>query len=185
MTAPVSTLLYRDAEPDVVFEKSFNTITKRHHIRIWHADGVGCDLWLGAATHDVGVRFDRSVKFTHVIHPNIDWERSKVLNDLTFAGCVGPIAFVDRENAVRQEHVTGNLVTDGRAAVVPLRNACSGASERYSFDLPKPPHNRSLRIARRMMLEGRQYVLRGNAYYLAYRLLTLKRDQRQHAYLED
>ncbi len=57
-TAPVSTLLYQDAEPTVVFQKSFNTIAKRHHIRIWRAgDFEGNEVWLGAATHDAGVGF--------------------------------------------------------------------------------------------------------------------------------
>lgn len=185
MTAPVSTLLYRGTEPDVVFEKSFNTISKRHHIRVWRAEGPDGELWLAAATHDVGVRFDSGVKFTHMIHPNIDWERSKVINDLAFAGCVEPAAFVDREAAVRQGDSASGVVTDGRVAVVSLRTSCSGPQNTFSPDMPTPPHNHAVRIARRMMLEGRQYVLRGNPYYLVYRLMTIKREQRQHAYLEE
>src|SRR6185369_3574206 len=48
-TAPVSKLLYEGAEPDLVFQKSLNTMNKRHHIRIWHAPGAGPDVWIGAA----------------------------------------------------------------------------------------------------------------------------------------
>jgi hypothetical protein len=182
MTAPVSTLLYDGNEPDVVFEKSFNTISKRHHIRVWRAED---GLWLAAATHDVGVRFDTGVKFTHMIHPNIDWERAKVINDLTFAGCIGPAGFVEREDAIRRGDDANGVVTDGRAAVVYLQSSCTGPQGTFSSEMPTPPHNHVFRMARRMMLEGRQYVLRGNPYYLVYRMLTIKREQRQHAYLEE
>ena len=88
-TAPVSKLYYRGAEPDLVFEKSLNTVTQRHHIRLWKA-GVfdGNEVWLGAATHDTGVKFRfSSAAFTHKIDRNIDLERDKVSTDLTFAGC--------------------------------------------------------------------------------------------------
>lgn len=184
-TAPVSTLLYRGAEPDFVFEKSFNTITKRHHIRIWRAEGTDREMWLAAATHDIGVRFDSGVKFTHQIHPKIDWERSKVVDDLRFAGCVERVGFVQRAGAVRNEDPGTGVITDGRLAALRLRSSCVGVSNAFSPDMPGPPHNRIVRIVRRMMLEGRQYVLRGNAYYLVYRVLTLKREQRQHAYIEE
>ena len=40
-SAPVSKLLYNGAEPDLVFEKSLNTLSKRHHIRIWRAEFEG------------------------------------------------------------------------------------------------------------------------------------------------
>ena len=59
-SAPVSKLLYEEAEPDVVFQKSLNTISKRHHIRLWRYDMGGREIWLGAATHDVGIVFDSS-----------------------------------------------------------------------------------------------------------------------------
>ena len=58
--APVSKLLYGEAEPDIVFQKSLNTISKRHHIRLWRYDTGGREIWLGAATHDVGIVFDSS-----------------------------------------------------------------------------------------------------------------------------
>ena len=90
-TAPVSRLLYRGAEPELVFEKMLNTVTKRHHIRVWHAGVVeGNDVWVGAATHDTGVAFHMPFNFTHKIDSNIDDERTKVMTDLTFAGCSVP-----------------------------------------------------------------------------------------------
>src|SRR5205085_9033085 len=64
MTAPVSTLLYRGAEPDVVFEKSFNTISKRHHILVWRADRPGGTVLVGAATPGAVGRFDLVLQVT-------------------------------------------------------------------------------------------------------------------------
>ncbi|MDZ4798968.1 MAG: LssY C-terminal domain-containing protein, partial [Bryobacteraceae bacterium] len=54
-TAPVSLLTYDGREPDLVFQKSFNTVSRRHHVRIWRVPGR--DMWVGAATHDVGISF--------------------------------------------------------------------------------------------------------------------------------
>ncbi len=97
--APVSQLLYHGAPPDLVFEKSFDTITQRHHIRLWRA-GVfaGQEVWLGAATHDTGIGFKlSSLAFSHKIDRNIDLEREKVSTDLTFAGCAGAPELLDGE----------------------------------------------------------------------------------------
>ena len=97
-TAPVSTLLYQGAEPVAVFQKSFNTIAKRHHIRIWSAGTFeGKEVWLGAATHDAGVGFQMaSMTITHKIDPETDRERRKVVMDLSFAACSERVSFLDR-----------------------------------------------------------------------------------------
>ena len=95
---PVSALFYKGVLPELVFEKSLNTITKRHHIRVWYA-GVadGKELWMGAATHDTGIAFNsHTFKFTHKIDANIDEEREKVATDLRFAGCAEPEMRVQR-----------------------------------------------------------------------------------------
>ena len=98
--APVSQLLYHGAPPDLVFEKSFDTITQRHHIRLWKAGAFnGQDVWLAAATHDTGIAFKvASFAFTHKIDRNIDLERDKVATDLTFAGCAGAPRLFDGES---------------------------------------------------------------------------------------
>jgi hypothetical protein len=184
--APVSKLLYENAEPDIVFQKSLNTISKRHHIRLWRYDMGGREVWLGAATHDVGVTFDSSaMSFTHQIHPQIDTERSKVVNDLTFTGCIAPAAYVDRpEAAIQPEHASA-IVTDGRLAVIAFVDGCKAQSGEFPLNLPAPPKSRVTRIVRRMVLEGRQYVLRGNAYYWAYRAIAFRHSERKQAAIEE
>jgi hypothetical protein len=174
-TAPVSALFYKGLPPEVVFEKSLNTITKRHHIRIWYA-GVadGKELWLGAATHDTGIVFNaRSFSFTHKIAPNIDEERDKVATDLRFAGCVEPEMRVERTAAANNGplHIS---ITDGAAAVLPLTDCqISGP-----FAGPDPkPGNTTSRLLRRMILESRNHILRENPYYWTYQFVRYQRNR--------
>jgi hypothetical protein len=180
-SAPVSKLLYLGAEPDLVFEKSLNTLSKRHHIRIWRAEFNGEEVWLGAATHDVGIGFEsRQMTFTHRIYPRIDFERRKVLNDLQFAGCAGPAGYVERSMPAAGAGESRRTVTDGRLAVVTLRDCEPQPEQEPEGTGPlKPPKTRPLRLVRRMLLEGRQYVLRGNAYYWAYRAVAWRKTSRE------
>ncbi len=163
----------------MVFQKSFNTMRKRDHIRLWRTEAVGQELWLGAATHDVGVRLKTAVTLTHRIHPRIDAERAKVINDLSFAGCIEPPGYVERSASVRTELQGAEIVTDGRLAVLFLRPLCLGSPDEVSSELPAPPNTKAGRMVRRMVLEGRQYALRGNAYYWAWRAVALHRSRRE------
>jgi hypothetical protein len=181
--APVSKLLYRNAGPDLVFEKSLNTLAKRHHIRVWKARR-GDDLWLAAATHDVRVGF-ASGSITHHINPRVDMERAKVVNDLAFAGCAGPAGYVDRPTVARTVGQPGTIETDGRVALISLRRDCGAGVPPAVMELPDPPGSRIARLVRRMILEGRQYALRGHPYYWGYRLMTLKSSRKERATPED
>ncbi len=173
--APTSRLSYQGADADLIFEKSFNTITKRHHVRIWRVEQNGSELWLGAATRDIGIAFRVSeMKFTHKIDSQIDVERSKIVNDIAFAGCADPAGYVDRPHAARPESNMNYTETDGRLAVIPLR-ASAGLREPDKARKPKPPLPMLLQIARRIVLEGRQYMLRENPYYWAYRAVAWRR----------
>lgn len=172
-TAPVSPLLYRENEPSVVFQKSFNTITKRDHIRIWRAGAFdGSDVWFGAATHDAGIRFQpASMTITHKIDPQTDRERRKVVTDLGFASCSERVSFLDRSADARSDR-SRRILSDGRMAVIWLQ-PCSadspGADATPDDSQFSPPGSRSKRMARRFVLETRQYFLRDNMYYWVYR----------------
>jgi hypothetical protein len=167
--APVSKLLYQRAEPDFVFQKSFNTIAKRHHVRIWRSEIAEQEVWLAAASHDVAIRFNPSaMTFTHKIDRMVDGERTKIINDLVFAGCSDSAGYVDRPAAVHVDTTEQVLVTDGRLAVVGLRDCPERTLQVSSVPLPG---SSLTRVARRMLLESRQYLLRGNAYYWAYRAI--------------
>ncbi len=169
--APAHLLRYQDQPPVFVFEKSLNDVTMRHHIRIWKVDDEGSSLWLGAATHDIGIGFDPlSVKLTHRIERKIDLERGKVANDLTFSGCSSPAAFIDRPDAVSTTIDSNSIQTDGRLAFLKL-NDCRGALDPATADDAKPVGTLLSRTARRMVLETRQYVERENAFFWTYRVV--------------
>ncbi|MFI5183720.1 MAG: LssY C-terminal domain-containing protein [Vicinamibacteria bacterium] len=113
---------------DLVFEKQNNTLAKRHHIRIWRYSEApaGETVWVGAATHDVGIAFSRrDHAFTHRIDPRIDVEREKIVNDLQLTGQVAAVSLVDRAETPPLATGTGPgaMETDGRMAVVVLRSA--------------------------------------------------------------
>ena len=123
--AAVSRQELESRPPDLVFQKQNNTLSKRHHVRIWeYPEGpAGETVWVGAATHDVAIFFDRRHHaFTHRIDPRIDVERTKIVNDLQHTGQVAAVFLVDRDDAPSLADGTEGpaMETDGRMAVVVL-----------------------------------------------------------------
>ncbi|MBI5086566.1 MAG: LssY C-terminal domain-containing protein [Acidobacteria bacterium] len=168
VSAPVSALYYEDRLPELVFQKSFNTLAKRHHIRLWPVEIAGRTVWLGAATHDVAITFDWGrMNVTHRIDRHIDRERSKVLNDLMEPHGVSAWALVARQDRALHTSDKGPVVTDGSLAVVAIQ-PCDTV-EVAQQPLKKPRRARPLLMARRVVLETRYYITRGNVYYWAYR----------------
>jgi LssY C-terminus len=169
--APMSKLIYNDVKPDFVFQKSLNNIMMRHHVRVWKVKAEGREIWLGAATRDIGFSFDaRGVKFSHQIQQHIDWERNKIVDDLSFSGCSEWNGRIDRRDASQQEFDRSGVVTDGGMAVVRLRG-CEAGERSTVMDRPAPVGSRATRIARRLILETRQYVERENSIFWTYRLI--------------
>jgi hypothetical protein len=174
-SAPVSTLLYQDAPPALVFEKSLNNVAKRHHVRIWQAGVIdGEPVWLGAATHDTGIGFNfRGASFTHKIDKHIDFERTKITTDLVFAGCSETSGLVERQHVASSGKDA--LVTDGAVAVLDLQ-PCAPIADLDDSPGPLPSRNKFKQFTRRFVLETRNYIVRENLYYWGYRLI-----EHQHA----
>ncbi|MFZ0590282.1 MAG: LssY C-terminal domain-containing protein [Bryobacteraceae bacterium] len=89
--APMSVLLLDERPPIFTLTKTTNTFSSRHHIRVFDPalryDGV--TVLTASSTQDIGIAFSSKQKtFIHVIDQYIDNERSKVVNDLEFTGCV-------------------------------------------------------------------------------------------------
>jgi hypothetical protein len=118
---PVSVQTLDGQPPDLVFQKQNDTFAKRHHVRIWRrGTWEGVPVWLAAATHDIGIKFEPvDASFTHRVDTNIDRERDKVIHDLAFAGGP-PAAYLNRTAVPTSVTNAGNdrLETDGRLAVV-------------------------------------------------------------------
>ncbi len=182
--APASRLLYRGAEPDYVFQKSLNSIARRHHVRIWRGGDPGQDMWIGAATHDIDISFhSKEMAFTHKIDPRIDGERSKIVTDLAFAGCSDSSpAYVSRTAARRVPDAGKTVLSDGRMAVITLHE-CSGEPMTSEPLEPMPERPIVSRVARRVILDARQYLLRDNPYYWIYQGFSFHQ-RRAQAYVE-
>jgi LssY C-terminus len=124
--APVSELYVFGRAEDLAFEKMFNTFNKRHHLRLWQTGARtpdGREIWLGAATHDIGLEPTNTGSISHAIDPNLDDERSRVGADLAVGGSVAAEKLVPRSNPLSQGLTAtgGKWHTDGLLLVIVLR----------------------------------------------------------------
>ena len=124
--APVSQLYLFGRAEDLAFEKMFNTFNKRDHLRLWRTDARapdGREIWLGAATHDIGLEPTNTGSISHAIDPNLDDERGKVGADLAVDGSVAAERLVTRPNPLTQGLTAtgGKWHTDGELLVIVLK----------------------------------------------------------------
>jgi hypothetical protein len=123
--APVSDLYVFGRKEDLAFEKTLNTFNKRHHLRLWQTPTNAPDgrpIWLGAATHDVGIDVHPGV-ISHATDPNLDDERAQVGSDLWLGGGVQAAEFIAPPNPLSSGMTAtgGAWHTDGKLYVVDLK----------------------------------------------------------------
>lgn len=165
--APMSVLLLDERAPLLTLSKTTNTFASRHHLRIFPTDKRydGQTVLTSSSTQDIGIAFSPKQKtFIHLIDQYIDNERSKVVNDLMFTGCVESLDMVERPWVPRDAYnSTGDrLLTDGQAAVIRM-SACE--NPRTTPTPPAPPPNRTQRATRDTSLTIRSDLYRGNVIY--------------------
>ncbi|HET6219227.1 MAG TPA: LssY C-terminal domain-containing protein [Acidobacteriaceae bacterium] len=165
--APMSMLMLGDERPIFAMEKSNNTFSSRHHVRVF-ATGESFDgeqVLTASSTQDIGIAFSYKQKtFIHVIDQYLDNERSKVTNDLEFTGCVDSIDMVSRPWVPRDAYnSTGDrLITDGDAAVLRL-NDCASPYATPTTAAGRPPLTE--RSERDTVLTIKDTLYRGNLIY--------------------
>ncbi len=165
--APMSVLLLDERPPILTLSKTTNTFSARHHLRIFPTDDHynGQTVLTSSSTQDIGIAFSRKQKtFIHVIDQHIDNERSKVVNDLMYTGCVESLDMVERPWVPRDAYnSTGDrLLTDGEAAVLRI-GRCD--NPRTTPATPAVAPARPQRIVRDTSLTVRNDVYRGNLIY--------------------
>lgn len=172
--APMSAMRINNVEADMSWQKGFNDVSKRHHIRLWKLDETweGQELWVGAATRDVEFGYLRPGKMaTHRVEEQVDHERDKIAYDIAFASCAEVEDWVVRPDAMRvTRNATGDrMQTDGQLAVVKM-NSCSNARELAAAGGDTLPMHGKLwqRLLRREILTARSDLIRGNIYWKAY-----------------
>jgi hypothetical protein len=122
--APVSSLYLWGRKEDLAFEQPLgNDPRRRHHVRFWQSekrDARGRPLWMGAATFDTRVGLSHTTgQITHHISADVDMERDKVIADLTQAGDLSRVQWIDGfHKEVSGTNGGGDpWHTDGRLAV--------------------------------------------------------------------
>jgi hypothetical protein len=125
-TAPVSDLYLFGRKEDLAFEKPIgHSPRERHHVRFWRSEKMddGRPLWMGAATHDVGVELSHTTaQVTHRISADVDAERTLLLDDLAKAHRLLSTRWIDGFHKELQGRNGGGdpWHTDGRLAVATL-----------------------------------------------------------------
>ena len=123
--APVSNLYLFGRKEDLAFEKMLNTFNKRHHLRLWQTPASAPDgrpIWLGAATHDVGIDVHPGV-ISHATDPDLDDERTQVGSDLHLGGAVQAAELIMPPDPLSKGMTAtgGAWHTDGRLFVIDLK----------------------------------------------------------------
>lgn len=171
--APMSSLRVNNAAPDMSWEKGFDDVSKRHHVRLWKLDQSfqGQDLWVAAATRDVEIGYLRPGHIvTHRVEEHVDHERDKIAWDISFSSCADAMDWWDRP-AIPHEtrNATGDrMQTDGELAVLKV-NDCSNPREVVPSGSPIQMHGKLWqRLLRREILSARSDLIRGNIYWRSY-----------------
>ena len=160
-TAPMARLTLNGLRADAEYQKSLNTFSKRHHLRLWQQGGS--DLWLSAATEDIRYQFHK-MHPTHATDPAIDNERNKAINDLALTGCLNAGAMIPRRLGDLVESSERSITTDGKIAVVRF-NDCQHPRSILSESDASGPRARP-RILQ-ILVALRNDILRSNPISLA------------------
>jgi hypothetical protein len=100
----------------------------RNHLRIWKApfEVNGDAVWVGAATHDIGIeRDERNNGITHKIDPAIDLERDYVEKTLTSTGLVADISHFLPDHPLKEARTAtgGSFHSDGQVLILKLADS--------------------------------------------------------------
>src|SRR5579862_1379753 len=126
MPMSVLTLFGRGQDYGLAHAEPISVVAQRHHLRLWKAPFKvdGQELWVGAATHDVG--FDRDnrpgKRITHKIDPDVDLEREYVARSLEETGMVAKEDYIAPSDPSKEaKTATGaSFHSDGRVLVIYL-----------------------------------------------------------------
>jgi hypothetical protein len=170
--APMNALTLNGVPSAFVHQKTLDTVERRHHVRLWQYPQKE-NVWLGAAAEDVGFRFEVA-HWTHYTDPNIDNERAKIVNDLTFTGCVNAAGLLSRASVdlVQNPKAEHPILTDGDVAVIRLNdclhpNIMAGVSEIS----PLPRQRRLTHVLRAF----RNDLVGSNILFTTYNTLRLRK----------
>ncbi len=171
---PMITFMLDGKPEDMNWQKGLNSYGRRDHLRIWQWNDptTGSPVWLSSSTHDTGATLSIKYKgFVHHIAPEIDDERSTVIRDLNFAGCIKSVSYVSRPSVpTATRNAIGDVMfTDGSVAVVTLQDCHPADPQLDSISTATyKPGNYAFRYIRKEILTFRNDIWRANIIYGMY-----------------
>jgi LssY C-terminus len=150
LTSPVSPLYVFDRKEDVVLQKARSTINERVHARLWLTPYTfeRRKIWIGQVSRDIGVRLTMQTwnLTTHKIGPDVDFDRTYLLQDLVMSGFVERYGYLKGVGPASEQAPRTNLTgdpyyTDGLRAIIFLADQPKPLEsvERLPWETPPPP----------------------------------------------
>ena len=173
--APITTQYLEGRRQDVTWQKSFNSYSRRDHLRLWQEPGtvLGQDAWLGTYSKETSAALSVAQhKFVHHLDRNLDDGVNMLVRNLSLAGCVKSVQLLPRpEMNDTFVNATGDQMrTDGALTVVQLAD-CAAPSMEFAHAkplIPTRPRSRFARFLRTQVLLYKSDVVRGNLIYSGY-----------------
>ena len=150
LTSPVSPLYLFDRKEDIALQKARSTINERVHARFWLTPYTfeGRRIWIGQVSRDIGVRLTTQTwnLTTHKIGPDVDFDRTYLLQDLIMSGFVERYGYLKGVGHASEQAPRTNLTgdpyyTDGLRAIIFLANQPRALEsvEMLPWEAPQPP----------------------------------------------
>jgi LssY C-terminus len=195
-SAPITTQYLQGQRQDVTWEKSFNSYSRRDHVRLWEESGtvLGQDAWLGTSSRETSAALSITQhKFIHHLDRNLDDGVNMLVRDLTLAGCVKSVQLLPRPELHETfVNATGDeMRTAGALTVVQLADCVNSHTQymRANPLIPVRPRSRLVRYLRTQVLLYKGDVVRGNLIYSGYYVgrigIHALRYRHQHGQEED
>jgi LssY C-terminus len=173
--APITTQYLQGQRQEVTWQKSFNSYSRRDHVRLWEKPEtvLGQDAWLGTYSRETSAALSITQhKFIHHLDRNLDDGVNMLVRDLALAGCVKSVQLLPRPELHNTfMNATGDeMRTDGMLTVVQLADCSNSQAEvaRANPLIPIRPRSRFVRYLRTQVLIYKSDVVRGNLIYSGY-----------------
>ncbi len=161
---------------NLTFEKTFDSYSRRDHLRIWKSESTVNDepLWVASAVRETGATLSlRRMRFMHHVLEDLDEEQRAIQRDLLAVGCVDSIGKVERPRMDKaMVNATGEVLrTNGDVIVLSLKT-CSVPSSSSNDTTRFRPGSNFFRYLRKEILTVRSDLERANVIYLAVHLVV-------------
>jgi hypothetical protein len=185
-TAPMSRQLFDGRPPDLTLEKTFDSYSRRDHLRIWKLESTVDDvpLWVGTAVRETGATLSVTrMGFMHHVSEDLEEEQRAIQRHLLAAECIDSVAKLERAGMDKAViNATGEVLrTDGGVMVLRVK-ACSAPTGPDFNDLHGfLPGSKFSRYLRKEILTVRSDLLRANFIYASVRVTVATTKTLRHS----